>query len=423
MRRTGTPKLRAYISAAGVALVAALVLGRPELAAVAAPFVLFLVMGLALAPDPDYRTRVSLERPTAIEGELVELRVHLDCVRPADGLDIEAVLPPGLTAEPAHVTSPRLRAGGHQVFAIPLRCSRWGAYVIGDLALRARDRLGLVRFDARPAARNTLKVYPSAEGLRTLARPARTLQFVGSLVSREQGEGIELAEVRPFRPGDRVRSMNWRAGARRGGLWVTDRHPERNADVVIFLDAFTEVSSVDGSSLDLAIRAAASVAEAHLAVRDRVGFVSFGGGLRWLVPGSGWRQRYRIVDALLDTQIMLSWAWKGIDVIPARTLPARALVIALTPLLDERTIQALFDMRARGFDMVVLEIPPERFLAPARTDAERLARRIWALERDGLRRRFRRLGVATGVWREDGSLEELMGEVGAFRRSALAARA
>lgn len=333
------------------------------------------------------------------------------------------MLPPGLVAEPADVPLPRLAAGEHRTLTIPVRCRRWGAYVIGDLVLRARDRMGLFRYDAHRAAHMALKVYPSSERLRTLARPARTLQFVGSLVSREQGEGIELAEVRPFRPGDRIRSMNWRASARRGGLWVTDRHPERNADVVIFLDAFTELVSTNASSLDLAVRAATSVAEAHLAVRDRVGFVSFGGGLRWLVPGSGWRQRYRIVDALLDTQIMLSWAWKGIDVIPPRTLPPRALVIALTPLLDDRTVQALLDLRARGFDLVVLEIPPERFLGPARTDNERLARRIWALKRDVLRHRFERLGVSVAVWHEGASIEELMGEVGAFRRSALAARA
>jgi uncharacterized protein (DUF58 family) len=422
MKRSGTPKLRAYTATAAVALAAALVLGRSELAAVAAPFVLFLVVGLSPAPTPQYRTRVTLDRATAVEGEPIELRVEIECVHPAEDLDVRALLPSGLAVEPSDAV-PRLAAGERRNLVIGVRCRRWGAYAVGDLGLTARDRMGLFRYEARRETRLALKVYPSSERLRTLARPARTLQFVGSLVSREQGEGIELAEVRPFRPGDRVRSMNWRASARRGGLWVTDRHPERNADVVIFLDAFTELVDRDASSLDVAVRAAASVADGHLALRDRVGFVSFGGVLRWLVPGSGWRQRYRIVDALLDTQIMLSWAWKGIDVIPPRTLPPRALVIALTPLLDERTVQALFDLRARGFDMVVLEIEPERFLGRPWTEAERLARRVWALERDVLRHRFQRLGVATGVWREDMSLEELMEEVGACRRSALAAHA
>ena len=68
-------------------------------------------------------------------------------------------------------------------------------------------------------------MYPNSERLRTLVRPARTLRLVGSLISREHEEGIELAEVRPFRPGDRVRSVNWRASARRGDLWVATGTP------------------------------------------------------------------------------------------------------------------------------------------------------------------------------------------------------
>ena len=71
------------------------------------------------------------------------------------------------------------------------------------------------------------------------------------------------------------------------------------------------------------------------------------------MPGTGIVQLYRIVDALLDTQIVLSYYWKEIDVIPRRMLPPNALVIALSPLLDPRSVGALLDLRARGFDLAV----------------------------------------------------------------------
>ena len=71
-------------------------------------------------------------------------------------------------------------------------------------------------------------------------------------------------------------------------------------------------------------------------------------------------QLYRIVDSLLDTEIVLNYAWKDLDVIPRRTLPPKALVIALTPLLDERAAGALIDLRARGFDLAIVEISPVR---------------------------------------------------------------
>jgi uncharacterized protein (DUF58 family) len=415
VNRSATPKLRAYTSVTAFGLVGALVLGRPELAALVAPLAVFLAVGLVLAPDPLYELRVALDPPTAVEGQEVELRVEAHCVRPADRLEIEAVASPGISFEPPSVLL-RLRAGEERHLRIGARCDRWGAFAIGDLMLRAHDRLGLFRYESRGRTSIPVKVYPRREQLRTLLRPGHTMRSVGSLVSRELGDGIELAEVRPFRPGDRIHSMNWRASARKGGLWVTDRHPERNADVVIFVDAFTNLVSSDASSLDVAVRAAAAIAEAHLAIRDRVGLVSFGGTLRWLTPGSGRRQFYRIVDALLDTQLSLSYAWKGIDVLPPRTLPPRALVVALSPLMDERALEALFDLRGRGVDLVVLEIPPERFIRVAETDTERLARRIWALKRDVLRHRLERLGVPVGVWREDVAIEEVFGEVRAFRR-------
>ena len=71
--------------------------------------------------------------------------------------------------------------------------------------------------------------------------------------------------------------------------------------------------------------------------RDRVGLISFGGILRWLVPGTGIVQLYRIIDALLDTQIFLSYYWKEIDVIPRRDAAAerardRALAAARSAL-------------------------------------------------------------------------------------------
>ena len=50
--RAATAKLGAYTALTGAGLLAALVLGRPELAALAAPFAALLVVGLSLAETP-----------------------------------------------------------------------------------------------------------------------------------------------------------------------------------------------------------------------------------------------------------------------------------------------------------------------------------------------------------------------------------
>jgi uncharacterized protein (DUF58 family) len=142
------------------------------------------------------------------------------------------------------------------------------------------------------------------------------------------------------------------------------------------------------------VRAAASLVEAYLAERDRVGLVGFGGFVRWLTLASGLTQRYRIVEPLLETEVFFSYAWKNIDVLPRRTLPPQALVIALTPLLDERSVNALLDVRSRGFDLVVVDVSPLPFAEAAREPRAQLAFRLWRLWREALRFRYERLGVS-----------------------------
>ena len=118
---------------------------------------------------------------------------------------------------------------------------------------------------------------------------------------------------------------------------MNETHPERNTDVVIFLDTFAEARDGASGTLDLAVEAAGSLAAHYLREKDRVGLVAFGGVLNWLTVSSGIVQLYRVLDSLLDAEIFLSYAWKDIDILPVRTLPPHALVLALTPLLDERS--------------------------------------------------------------------------------------
>ena len=103
--------------------------------------------------------------------------------------------------------------------------------------------------------------------------------------------------------------------------------------------------------------------------------------------------------------------------IPRRTLPPNALVIALSPLLDGRSVDALLDLRARGYDLCAIDVSPVPF-AP-RPEGRRRARvRLWVLQRDALRHRLQRAGVAVAEWRAATPLQAAIEEVRAFRRHA-----
>ena len=423
MTRRPSDKIAAYVGVAALTLLAGLSLGRPELVAIAAPLAVLVVAGLAGARDPELDAEVRVDRERALVGDLVTVSLDVRAVARVERLEVLLVVPPGMEGPDGGTrtwaVAVRLAAGERRTLEIPVTCRRWGAYWLGNVHLRAHDRFRLFTWERHLDRPAPLKVFPVPEALRALVRPFETQVTTGSHVAASRGDGIEFADLRPFLPGDRPRSINWRATARRGALMVNQRHPERATEVVLFLDSFLDVRGAAGSTLDQAVGAAASLASAYLRQRDRVGLVSFGGFVQWLQPGSGQAALYRLLDTLMETQVFATAAWKGIRHLPPRTLPAKAMIVALTPLVDERGVAALFDLLARGYDLAVVDISPLTPAGPAGVgEWGELAQRLWALERETLRHRYQRLGAAVVEWTEATTLQQVLLEVEACRRHA-----
>jgi uncharacterized protein (DUF58 family) len=189
------------------------------------------------------------------------------------------------------------------------------------------------------------------------------------------------------------------------------------------VDSFFDLRGAAGSTLDDAVRAAATLAELYLERRDRVGLVSFGGILRWIQPGMGLTQRYRLIETLLETGVAPDYTWRDVNLIPARILPPKALVVGITALLDLRFSTALADLRARGFDVVVIETDPVPLVEPGRGDVDELAYRLWLLEREAMRARIAQLGIGVARWSDELPLEAALEGVRTYRRHARLARA
>ena len=410
-------RLRTYAALAAAGVVAGLALGRVEPVALAAPFLLALVAG-AVGRESQVAVRLTLDRERALENDEVTATIELSSAGVADRFEVLVPLPAELTAEGGPARAVSLRAGEERTIEVKLRCERWGAFTVGPLLVRARDILGLRSWEESAGEAQRLRVYPSEETLRSLVPPLETQVFAGNQVSRARGEGIEFADLREWRAGDRLRRVNWRATALRRELWVNEQHLERNTDVVLFLDTFAEVRVEGQSTNDRAVRAAATLAHGYLQRRDRVGLIGFGGFLSWLVPASGTRQLYTIIDTLLTSSIVHSYALRDVDVLPPRTLPPQALVLAITPLLDSRIAAALLNLRARGYDLIVVEVSPLELVLPDPASEAGLAHRLWRLSRDALRWRYERVGVPVVTWREGVPLAVPLEEVNAFRHLA-----
>ncbi len=412
-----SPRVAGLLVLAGIAVVGGMAGGRAELVVLAAPFLIFVAVALALAREPQLHAALVLERARVLEGEQAQATVTLRNEGGAIEAELELLTSGQLALEPVGPLLVRLAPGAEMSVQFVTRPRRWGAHEVGPLVVRVRDPLGIATRDRVLNRRVALRAFPSEQRLRELVAPLHTQPFLGTHVARMRAEGIEFADIRPFAVGDRARQVNWRATARRGALHVTERHPEHASDVVLLLDTFAEAREGASGTLDAAVRATASLARAHLARRDRVGLVDFGGTLHWLEPAFGTIQLYRIVDALIASEIAFSYAWRAVESIPRRVLPPGGLVLAVSPLLDERSLRLITDLRTRGVDFAVVEVSPLPHAAPGSFRSDELAYRLWRLQREALRTRLRGLGIGVALWEDAEPLGPSLEEVNRFHRS------
>jgi uncharacterized protein (DUF58 family) len=418
LTRFRSPRLLLYslISASGIIL--SLVLGRTDPLLLALPFLVVLAAAvIAARTRPDLQLQITCDRAKALEGEDVDIDIEVatnsGTVQVAFVLD--AAMGIDITDPPEAVV---VGVGSPATMRARIRCRRWGAYRLGGGRLQARDLLSAFVYERVIQPTVDLRVYPRPERLRSLLRPHSLRPSFGSLVSRAAGAGLEFADIREFAPGDQRRHVNWKATARRGRVHVNLFHPEWNSDVVLLVDTFAEVTGDTQSSLELAVSAATSAAIEFIRRRDRVGLLTVGGTIQWLLPGMGVHQLYRIVDRLMQTKLAFSYAWPDAEAIPPRVIPPGALLVALTPLVDRRMSAILLDLQARGHDIAVVEISADALLPATHSHREQLARRLWRLHRSAIRYRFQQAGLPVSVWEPGRPLQSPFMELQKFRRTS-----
>lgn len=410
-----TIKGRWYLAMAVTSFAVGTLAGRPELIVLAAPFAVLLVAAAALPQPEPVEARISVDRREVAEGEDVEAEVALTAPAPVDRLWWRMLGAAAVDVPPAwRATS--AGPGNNRALRMTTRVQRWGEHRLGPLAVVQPGLLHLFERHVQVAEPVTLRSFPRPERVLAPLPCHRTRPAAGDHRSTARGSGTELSDVRAFQLGDRARDVNWRATARRQAPQITVRHPERAADVVLLVDTFAEARSPAGGTLDLAVRAAVGLAQAHLARRDSVGLIAFGGVVGWLEPGTGSHQHRRIAESLLRTEVVFSYVFRDISVVPPRLLAPDGLVIALSPLLDARMVAALTQLAGRGYELVVIELEASRFVDAPATEEEELALRLWALEHDALRRQFARRGVPVERWDGAAPLQHALNAVARTRR-------
>src|SRR5690606_14812147 len=168
-----------------------------------------------------------------------------------------------------------VRRGDHRAAGVTVRC-------VGPLGLAARQATHEVPW--------TVRVLPPFHSRRHLpGKLARLRELDGRHSALVRGQGSEFDSLREYVPGDDVRSIDWRATARRDSVVVRTWRPERDRRILIVLDTGrTSAGRVgDTPRLDHAMDAALLLAALAAKAGDRVDLLAFDRRVRTQVRSTG----------------------------------------------------------------------------------------------------------------------------------------
>lgn len=423
MNARSSPRLRAYVSAGLVGLAAGLAAGSPEPVLIGTAFLVLALVGIVGGRVVPMRVSLVEWPASMVEGERRRILLRFDSDGQGGRTYADLNLSPGLEvveADGARVFGKsRLmisEVGSSREVTLEVEAHTWGRHSIGPIDTYTEAPLGMFDVANHSPGRQGWVVVPEELALRKLLSPLETNLHSGDLVSKQRGQGSEFSDLRSYRPGDDPRNINWRVSSRLEGLWVNERHPERNGDVVLLVDAQVESNTGLTSLVDRAVRLAAALLQGHARRRHRLGVITLDGMCRWIGPGAGEFHRRRLLEQLLGVypgQVI----WDAVERAVVRAAKRPAMVIALTPLLDPNMAGLLNVLRRSGVDVAVVEIDMAHLLPDPERPDRAVGRRVWAMERERIRDRLSSVGVPVALWDETDPAEVPLHQLELWRTS------
>lgn len=182
----------------------------------------------------------------------------------------------------------RLKPGQRYRWSYDLTPVSRGEYQFGALHLYISGRLGFLARRYSFGQDATVKVYPSFVQMRhyELMAISNRLSEVGIKKIRRVGRHMEFDQIRDYSKGDDVRTINWKATARKGHLMVNQYQDEKSQQVYCIIDmGRTMQMPFNGMTLlDYAINTSLVISNIAMLKHDKAGLVTFNEQVRSMIP-------------------------------------------------------------------------------------------------------------------------------------------
>lgn len=175
-------------------------------------------------------------------------------------------------------------------FEYKLRPLERGEYVFGKLNVYASTSLKLLKRRYTFEKDQMVKVYPSFIQMKKYAFLAldNRLTLHGMKKIRRIGQTMEFEQIKDYVIGDDVRTINWKATAKRASLMVNQFQDEKSQPIYSIIDASrTMKMPFEGLTLlDYAINSTLAFSNIALKKKDKVGMITFAEGIKNHLPAS-----------------------------------------------------------------------------------------------------------------------------------------
>ena len=323
--------------------------------------------GLRFTRSPDSSARLGQQVD-------VSLDIHNEGRRRFRG-QVRDAWPPSARAEP-RIHAVDIAAGQSRHVHSVLRPVRRGDQRAASVTARSLGPLGFAgRQRSRPVPCQVRVLPPFLSRKHLPSRLAKLREIDGLLPTLIRGQGTEFDSLREYVVGDDVRSIDWRATARRADVMVRTWRPERDRRVVIVLDTGrmaagrvgvdpTAADPAGWPRLDWSMDAALLLAALASRAGDHVDFLAHDRVSRAGVFGASRTELLaQLVEAMAPLQpTLIESDWRAMIAAILRRTRRRSLVVLLTDLnataLDEGLLPILPQLSAKHHVMIAAVADP-----------------------------------------------------------------
>lgn len=230
-----------------------------------------------------------------------------------------------------------LKPAETSVLSYELRPTQRGEYIFYNINVYIKSPLGLIVRRKIIQAQQMVRVLPSWFPLRQfeLKAFASNLAESGNKKIRKLGQSLEFEQIKEYVTGDDIRSLNWKATARKGGqLMVNNYTDERSQQVYCVIDKgrIMKMPFEGMSLLDYAINATLILSRVALIRQDKAGLITFADQIGTFLPADRKSmQMNNILEILYNQQTkFLETDYEKLHALIRTRVTQRSLIVLFT---------------------------------------------------------------------------------------------